>query len=34
MRFFFTVRTINREKFDLYRTKLEENLKLVFMDSY
>ena len=32
--FFFTIRTIIRGKFDLYRTKLEENLNLVIMDSY
>ena len=31
---FFTIRTIIRGKFDIYRTKLEENLKLVIMDSY
>ena len=34
---FFTVRTIIyliRGKFDLYGTKLDENQKLVIMDSY
>ena len=34
LRFSFTIRTIIRGEFDLYRTKLEENLNLVIMDSY
>ena len=31
---FFAIRTIIRGKIDLNRTKLEENQKLVNMDSY
>ncbi len=31
---FFAIRTIIRGKIDLHRTKLEENQKLVNMDSY
>ena len=31
---FFAIRTIIRGKIDLYRAKLEENQKLVNMDSY